>query len=805
MHQIRLALFKAQGQSGEAVGDEVDPQQVHGLQDNKAHERGKEHAQHLAHIGAQQELDGLADVVVNAAPFLHGVDDCGEVVVGQHHIGHVLCNVRAGDAHADADIRALDAGRVVDAVARHGCDKAVFAPCVDDAHLVLGLHAGIHAVTADHFRKPVVGDVVQLRACDGFIRCFDDAELLGDGNGGILVVACDHDGTDAGLAALCNGVLYLGSDRVDHARQAQEGQVMLQRVRLEIRRKLGPFAAGRAQHAQRFVGHLLVLAQDLGAGFLRHGQYLTILGVRGTAAEHHVGRALCVLDICAVVFVHGAHHFAAAVKRSLAHTGLGRLQRALGQADAGGVIYQRAFGGLALSVAVFAGLGVAAQRHRAGQGLFFTHVLHNRHLVLRQRTGLVRADDLCAAQRLHSRKAADDGIALGHVRYADGEYDGNDGGKALGDGRDGKTDRYHERTDDDVEVEIARLDKAEGEDEYADAEHQPAQDLTELRQLFLQRSLSLFGLRQRACDLAHLGVHTGARDEDTSAAVYYGAAHIGHVFAVAQGDVLAVVEAQCGNDFVHGYAFARERGFLDLQAGALQNAAVCGHGVAGFQNDNVARHQLLAFQRDLFAAADHLTGGGRHFLQRLNGFFRLALLIHAEHGVDEHDDKDDEHIRKTFARISRRYTGHCRRNKQDNDHRVAQLLQKALQRCDLFSFGQLVGAFFGQPPGGFCVGKAVRGALQFGKRPAGLLTIKLQHTTSFLVSRVSQFGVSMKKQQAVFHPRNMRRAPGMGEQRKKATHNTRPRQNAGAACGAYPCPSRGLDKKKDPRAAWRHT
>jgi hypothetical protein len=54
---------------------------------------------------------------------------------------------------------------------------------------------------------------------------------------------------------------------------------------------------------------------------------------------------------------------------------------------------------------------------------------------------------------------------------------------------------------DDVEVEIARLDKAEGEDEYADAVHQPAQDLTELRQLFLQRSLSLFGLRQRACDL----------------------------------------------------------------------------------------------------------------------------------------------------------------------------------------------------------------------------------------------------------------------------------------------------------------
>lgn len=289
--------------------------------------------------------------------------------------------------------------------------------------------------------------------------------------------------------------------------------------------------------------------------------------------------------------------------------------------------------------------------------------------------------------------------------------------KALGDGRDGKTDRYHERTDDDVEVEIARLDKAEGEDEYADAEHQPAQDLTELRQLFLQRSLSLFGLRQRACDLAHLGVHTGARDEDTSAAVYYGAAHIGHVFAVAQGTSLPSSRPSAETTLFTGTLSPVSAASSIFRLALSRMRPSAGTASPASRTTTSPGHQPPRFSaRPVLAAADHLTGGGRHFLQRLNGFFRLALLIHAEYGVDEHDDKDDEHIRKAFARISRRYTGHCRRNKQDNDHRVAQLLQKALQRCDLFSFGQLVGAFFGQPPGGFRVGKAVRGALQFGKR-----------------------------------------------------------------------------------------
>src|SRR5688500_20027496 len=39
----------------------------------------------------------LADIVVDAAAFLDCLDNAGEIVVGQHHVGRFLGDVRAGD------------------------------------------------------------------------------------------------------------------------------------------------------------------------------------------------------------------------------------------------------------------------------------------------------------------------------------------------------------------------------------------------------------------------------------------------------------------------------------------------------------------------------------------------------------------------------------------------------------------------------------------------------------------------------------------------------------------------------------
>lgn len=58
--------------------------------------------------------------------------------------------------------------------------------------------------------------------------------------------------------------------------------------------------------------------------------------------------------------------------------------------------------------------------------LFAVKSLDQRHSVLRERTGLIRADNGGAAQRFHCGQFAYDRIFLDHALHADGEHDGDD-------------------------------------------------------------------------------------------------------------------------------------------------------------------------------------------------------------------------------------------------------------------------------------------------------------------------------------------------------------------------------------------
>ena len=118
---------------------------MHGLQNREAEHSCGKNAYDLAHVRAKKELDSLADIIVNAPALFDGADDARKVVVGKHHVGNIFRDIRAGYAHAHADIGAFDAGRIIHAVAGHGGDIACAAPCVDYPRLVLGLNTGIDA------------------------------------------------------------------------------------------------------------------------------------------------------------------------------------------------------------------------------------------------------------------------------------------------------------------------------------------------------------------------------------------------------------------------------------------------------------------------------------------------------------------------------------------------------------------------------------------------------------------------------------------------------------------------------------
>ena len=133
-----------EGQGRQAVGHQVDPEDLDGQERHREADQGRdEHDQDLAEVAGQQEVDELADVVVDAPAFLDGGHDRGEVVVGDDHVRDFLGHVRAGDAHGHADVGLLDRRRVVDAVAGHGHDLAPPPPGPHDPELVLGRDAGV--------------------------------------------------------------------------------------------------------------------------------------------------------------------------------------------------------------------------------------------------------------------------------------------------------------------------------------------------------------------------------------------------------------------------------------------------------------------------------------------------------------------------------------------------------------------------------------------------------------------------------------------------------------------------------------
>ena len=102
---------------------------------------------------------------------------------------------------AIADVGAREGGRVVDAVARHGDDLPARLQLLDQGELAFRAHPAANRLR----RKP---------------------ELAADGLGGEPLIAGEHHGANARLAAARDGVLDARPHRVDEADQAEKGELV---------------------------------------------------------------------------------------------------------------------------------------------------------------------------------------------------------------------------------------------------------------------------------------------------------------------------------------------------------------------------------------------------------------------------------------------------------------------------------------------------------------------------------------------------------------------------------------------------
>ncbi len=697
-HGVRLSELHAERQRGKAVGDQVDPEDMNRLEQRKAEQGGRENPQDLAEIGREKELDRLPDIGVDSPPFLDGRDDRRKIVVREDHIRHVLRHVGPGDAHADADVRGFDSRRIIDAVARHGGDFSAALPRLHDPDLVLRLHARVNAVFFDGLVQFLVGHAVQLPSQDRLRPVLQDPQLFRDGDRRIDMVAGNHDDADAGFPALLDGRLRLRPHGVDHAVHPEENHIVLKRFRPEIARFFRKVLISCGKHAQRPVRHRLVAPADLLSFLIRERGHAVLCQNMGAAFQDLVRRALGVLDITVSRRMDRGHHLPHGVERRFPDARVRLFQFVFIQRNPIGIIDQRALRGLPhRGPRIVVQLRIRAQTHGRAEFLRVVSIgILHRHPVLRQRAGFIRADDLRAAERFHRCQPADDGVLFRHLRHTDGKDDGDHGHEAFRNRGDGQAHGQHEGVQDDVHGKAARPEKPDGKDHDADAEDDPRQNLGQARKLFLQRRRLFLRLCERVRDLAHLRLHAGAADDGDAAPVNHRAPHIDHVFAVAQRDFLAVPGKGFRRLF-HRHGFAGQRGLLHLHRRALDDPRVGGDGVPRLEVDDVAGHQLFASDHGQLPVAENLGGGGRHRLQRLNGLFGLVFLHDAEHGIQNDDRQDDEHVGERLPRVRRRDGGKHRRRQQHEDHRIGELLQEPGKQADLFPLRKLVFPIQPQP------------------------------------------------------------------------------------------------------------
>ena len=137
----------------------------------------------------------LLDIAQHAAGKLQSGGDIGGIAVHQDDIGGINGNIGAG-ADGDADIGTHQGGRVIDAVAHHGDDLALFLQGANDCLLLLGQH---------------------LRNDAG------NADLLGNGFGGAAVVAGQQQNRKPHLPQSGNGGSAGLPRRIGNGNKPQRG------------------------------------------------------------------------------------------------------------------------------------------------------------------------------------------------------------------------------------------------------------------------------------------------------------------------------------------------------------------------------------------------------------------------------------------------------------------------------------------------------------------------------------------------------------------------------------------------------
>ena len=223
-------------------------------------------------------------------------------------------------------------------------------------------------------------------------------------------------------------------------------------------------------------------------------------------------------------------------------------------------------------------LGVGARRIDGGAQL---------HHALGERAGLVRAQDVDAAEVLDGLQPAHDDALARHRRAPDDSVTLTMAGSSSGDRPTARA------TANSSESTSGRcMQQIDGEHEQHHHHHHPREKVAELAQAVGELRL---GRRagEAAGDLAEFGAQPGLHDQDLGRAAPDRRSEKHRVRALRQRGV----GGDAAGSLLDREGFAREGRLRDQEVPAFEHHAVCRHEVAGAELDHIARHDAPRIER----------------------------------------------------------------------------------------------------------------------------------------------------------------------------------------------------------------
>ena len=153
------------------------------------------------------------------------------------------------------------------------------------------------------------------------------------------------------------------------------------------------------------------------------------------------------------------------------------------------------------------------------------------------------------------------------------------------------------------------------------------QQMRKLGQLLLKRGFFIFYACERVRNLSHLGIHTTSHNNCASAAKDYGRAHVAHVFAVSERDIVFCARKfKCLRNLRNRNGLSRERCFLNLEACTFEYAAISANRISCLKQNHIAYYELRRGAADDMSIANDLRLCLCHLLKGFERFFCFKLL-----------------------------------------------------------------------------------------------------------------------------------------------------------------------------------